>query len=70
MTRICCDTDTDEAAWVLCGLLPCVSGLIKPATELSIHLDTSASCTVAVSHMFHHLLCVLKLMPSVILIIQ
>ncbi|CAL5229320.1 g12626 [Coccomyxa viridis] len=23
MTRICCDTDTDEAAWVLCGLLPC-----------------------------------------------
>ena len=41
MTRICCDAITDKTAVLLCGLLPCVSGLVTPATELSVHLDTS-----------------------------
>lgn len=39
MTRIRCDGDTDEAAYVLRGLLPCFSGLIAPATKLIILLD-------------------------------
>ena len=39
MTRISCKTSSDEAAWMLRGVLPELSGLIGPTVGLSISLD-------------------------------
>ena len=41
MTHISCDSSTEEAAEVLCGLLPRLSDSIAPTTELSVKLDRS-----------------------------
>ena len=40
MTHISCDTHTEEAGETLRKFLPRVSGVITPATELSVTLDT------------------------------
>ena len=41
MTHIRCSSGSGEAAATIRGLLPTLSGLIAPSTELHMHLATS-----------------------------
>ena len=55
MRSIQCIVRTDKAAGVLCGLLPGLSTLIAPGTDLNIELDTLMSCPKHTHYLLHDL---------------
>ena len=55
MTYIACDSHSEEAAGVISGLLPRLSGLIAPATELLVELDQSMPSQCPLYHCMPYL---------------